>query len=142
MKVKFRGKIVGANSGYHEMDWAYGSLVEELSTGKCFICDLSHFDDNTLLKDVFIEVVPKTVGQYAKNDINNKEIYSGDIVERRFMNLIDGAEFIGEVQFCDDSYIIDNGKECYPLFDEVDEIEKLGNIHDNPALLEVNKNER
>ncbi len=136
MIATFRGKIIGANNGCHEMDWAYGSLVEELETGKCFICDLSHFNGDTLLKDVLMEVDPKTVGQYAsRKDINKKDIYIGDIVERRFMNLIDGAEFIGQVNFYDSSYIIENGKECYLLFDEVDEIEILGNIHDDPNLL-------
>lgn len=136
MELKFRGKAIGAGSGHHEMDWAYGNLVEELRTGKCFICDLSHFNDDTLFKDILIEVDPKTVGQYTRqNDINGKEVYSGDVVEKRFMNLVDGAEFVGKVEFCDGSWIIENGKEAYLLFHEIDEIEVLGNIHDGHVLL-------
>ncbi len=69
-------------------------------------------------------------------DINGIGIYVGDIVERRFMNLIDGAEFIGVVKKYDGSYYIDNDKEAYPLFHEIDEIEILGNIYENSELLE------
>lgn len=59
---KFKGKIVGIlDTGYEELDYAYGDVIEELSTGRCFIVDLDHFDDSTLLKDVVIEVFPNTI---------------------------------------------------------------------------------
>lgn len=61
MDIKYRGKIKGADTGYHEIDFAYGDLIRELKTDRYFICDLSHFDETTLLKDVLIEVEKDTV---------------------------------------------------------------------------------
>lgn len=61
MDIMYRGKVKGMDTGHHEMDFAYGDLIRELETGKYFICDLSHFDDTTLLKDVLIEVEKHTV---------------------------------------------------------------------------------
>lgn len=61
MDIVYKGKVKDMNTGYNEMDFAYGDLVRELKTGRYFICDLSHFDETTLLKDVLIEVEKDTV---------------------------------------------------------------------------------
>lgn len=149
--IKFRGKIKGSNTGEHALDWAYGDLVKELSTGKCFIYDLSHFDETTLLKDVLIEVDPKTVGQYTGlKDKNGKKIYEGNIVKIEFdmfaMNFGlnehikehgNKYEFVGEVKYYDGAFHIDNNKdEAYDLFHEISPVEVIGNIYENPELLE------
>lgn len=90
MKSLYRGKIKGASTGHCELDWAFGNRVDELSTGKVFICDLSHFDDKTLLRDVLIEVEPSTVSQCTGttevtidsdgNETKGKDIFIGDIL--------------------------------------------------------------
>lgn len=91
------------------------------------------------------EVVPKTVGQYTGlTDKNGKKIFEGDIVRYR-------PEYWSEphwsvVEYCADKW-------NYPAFDLKDhdyesnglqsaheegvELEVIGNIHDNPELLEV-----
>lgn len=164
----YRGKVVGSNTGFHHHDWMYGNLVEELSTGKVFICDLSHFDSDTKLVDVMVEVDPETVGQYTGlKDKNDKEIYEGDIVIMHQF-LFDGTEYENEIKgvvvyntdaiaYCLTKVNNDKIREdtlynqeefdqveipiCmfYGLHDESWDI--IGNIHDNPELLEEKVNE-
>lgn len=68
-------------------------------------------------------------------DINNKEIYEGDIVEIYPMDLFENTVFKGEVKFSDGSWIVDNEKDCKYLFTETDENKVIGNIYENEELL-------
>jgi hypothetical protein len=52
----YRAKIKGSTGNDNNVDFISGDLVHELNTGKVFILDLSQFNDNTLLKDVLVEV--------------------------------------------------------------------------------------
>ncbi|WP_249334494.1 YopX family protein [Zhenhengia yiwuensis] len=67
-------------------------------------------------------------------DNNGKEIYEGDIVEAQ---CIGGRDFKGVVKFYDCEFVIDNGEDAIPLFDKVDLRIVMGNIYENPELLEV-----
>lgn len=137
---RFRGIDVKTNK------MVYGNLIENNDAsfivdkvdhsyiGYCCDCDRPYSGQ--------YQVKPNTVGEYTGlKDINGIGIYVGDIVERRFMNLIDGAEFIGVVKKYDGSYYIDNDKEAYPLFHEIDETEVLGNNYKDSELLEKKTNE-
>ncbi len=136
---EYRGKIKENQQG-NELDWVYGDLVRELSTGRCFIMDLAKFDNGTKLVDVMIEIDPKTKGQYTgKNDKNGKKIYGGSIV--KFKEWSKG-EFcwIGEVVYDYGSMYVIRGnpnKECGNPFEiqlsrlDSERIEVMGNIHDD-----------
>lgn len=129
--IKFRGKRKGSNTGEHALDWAYGDLVKELSTGKCFICDISHAYKDTELDDVLIEVEPETVGQYTGlKDKNGKEIYEGDIVKTN-----DFYE-CGELVFKGKTEVIENILDYINTVKSIDTTgEVIGNIYENPELL-------
>ena len=137
--IKFKGKSIKSpyNSMLYPPDkWVYGFLV--IDRGRYFIVELAKIrsiyeEDNDI--DI-CEVRPETVGQYIElNDIHNREIYEGDIIGVK-------GEVIGVVKrdrfTC--RFIVDNGESITGItFDSIKECEweVIGNIHDNPELLEV-----
>ena len=93
----------------------------------------------------YYQVLPETVGQFTGlTDKNGKKIFEGDVCKFREW---DNGEmcWIGHVHFEHCQFIISGGanKECPSEFYLVlsrfspENIEVIGNIHDNPELLEV-----
>lgn len=87
-----------------------------------------------------LEVIPETVGQYTGlTDKNGKKIFEGDIVQSE----IDGGAYnkfmfpAGVVVFENGAFCIKDKKEVTPLasYSPRVNIEIIGNIHDNPGLL-------
>ena len=85
----------------------------------------------------FVEVIPETVGQYTGLcDKNGKRIFEGDRIEIR-----------GYVYYCcwDEGnleYILINEKESFGMgYAASSRMTVIGNIHDNPELLEVDDGE-
>lgn len=110
-EILFRGKKINS-------EWVKGDYVIDIFTKTPFI--------NTS-GNGFEKVDPKTVGQYTGlTDKNGTKIFEGDIVLRRKDK---------ELVFYDDggfSPFAIPGWECTP---DADEVEVIGNIHDNPELL-------
>lgn len=121
-EIKFRGKRL--DNG----EWVYGyySPVKLPIFGT-----MGHFINEDGYQA--IEINPDTVGQYTGlKDRNGKEIYEGDIVSI----ITDCAAFLYKIVF-------DKGCFCMAdkegdIWDVITEegIEVIGNIHDNPELLE------
>ena len=129
-EIIFRGKDF---SGVINHSWLFGSLD---TTEKEYpsIIYLDRFGNRCR-----VFVAPKTVGQYTGlTDKNGKKIFEGDILKNIESNGI-VAICYGGCSFCY-SY---NGT-IYGIDDsetglEMNEWEIIGNIHDNPELLEVEK---
>jgi len=131
-EIKFRGKEIETN------EWVYGWVF-----GKNFK-SIIVFDTGKINKYGVEEywttpVDPETVGQYTgRKDYNGKEIYEGDIINRPaihpYKNL---AQIVWNKLSAgfDIQYIYD--KESYTMDELWDDFEIVGNIYENPELLEV-----
>lgn len=107
------------------------------SDGTIRICVESGVDEKTT-----VTVIPETVGQCTGlKDKNGKMIYEGDIVKGLF-NF--GLEIMSVCTFENGAFGL-TAKQCgayhFSAFTSLWEVqyEVLGNIHDNPELLEVER---
>ena len=128
-EIKFRGK---ATRDYPALkikkgDWVYGYLADE----NLISVDI-YMDDYGDLHCVLVEVYPETVGQYVSvDDKNGKEIYEGDIVRFRSGE----HEGIGKIIYNPPRFEISSE---FFLGGKAELIEVIGNIYENPDLLEGN----
>jgi uncharacterized phage protein (TIGR01671 family) len=123
--ILFRGKTL-AKGG-----WIYGDLIRD-------------DDDVCILQEGLIwrEIIPESVGQYAGlKDKNGTRIFEGDIIKQVIPhNLV--QPFIFTVNWCEECAmfvlpcITNDAFESDFTVMRSDEIEVIGNIYDNPELLE------
>lgn len=112
----------------------YGSLV--ISHGKYYICIMALCQINSLVDNgntTMFEVIPETVGEYTGlKDKNGERIFEGDIVT---MPRYGSGKHKSVVYFKNGKFAVNgsnyNFKDICPRNMEV-----IGNIHDNPELLE------
>ncbi|MDS2293475.1 phage protein [Streptococcus pneumoniae] len=125
-----------------------------LMSVKCMFFQDSEIEEfelnDTLMNDYItaytdeIELMQST----GLRDKNGKEIFEGDIVRTtRFLGRADEIggfyeyekDYVGVVKVLEGSWVIDTGSVAVRLWSEIDESEVLGNIYENPELLEVNE---
>jgi uncharacterized phage protein (TIGR01671 family) len=130
-EILFRGKR--ADNG----EWLYGYLVKH--NGRCYIYyeepDEMCQTGNWLFNN---DVIPESVGQYTGlTDKNGTKIFEGAIVKF--------GDMVGIINYNTGCYCVKTNKPDWmsrnnPAVDIVlneypNEIEVIGNIHDNPELL-------
>lgn len=130
--IKFRGKAHGR--------WIYGGLVYSDNIEPAIYFEVG----NKVYKRIdWAYVDPATVGQFTGLfDEDGREIYEGDIIKivEKFddENVYTGN---GVVCFEEGIYELQNGKHFAYLGwlmhnDDITKLEVIGNIHDNPEMLE------
>lgn len=133
-EIKFRGKRLGNG------EWVYGSYLPSTDDeSEAFILTYAPHDPDYIWEKVDFD----TVGQYTGiKDKNGREIYAGDILgsKGRVIGWVKG----GVRGYCYDVVYINHpaGESDWPLYSTVkydypEQIEVIGNIHDNPEILEA-----
>lgn len=131
-EIEFRGKTAKG-------EWVYGSFINSVVRGSPF----GYIAGNNVVEP--IQVMRKTVGQYVGiKDKNGKKVYEGDIVYCSYCNC---EVIFGVYGACDYKTVgfFMKGNEAlftdeednfvYWGFEDGDKIEVLGNVFDNPELL-------
>lgn len=135
--IKFRGKRL--NNG----EWVYGNLINHPDGHKSICNNPTRYGYGTV--EGFLNLVDhETVGQYTGlKDKNDKEICEGDIlICKQYIggNFVDYAIEKGYVDFTYGAFGLHRKQGYYrPFKDWLEdyELEVIGNIHNNPELLEV-----
>lgn len=154
-EILFRGKRTDGKG------FVYGDYIHCGISGKDFIFPKNNevnesqlVGEEGCLKLFTLEVIPETVGQYTGlTDKNGKKIFEGDIVRYQFDN--DDCPFpnkntekrIGRVFFLEfrASFSVTAGRngsvsmnnDLFKYVQNGNRVEVIGNIYDNPELLEV-----
>lgn len=135
---KFRGKLPGGHRTVSGESWVYGDLVH--INGEPHICEHGEF---------CLKVIPETVGLWLMNH-NGQNIWQGDILE--YIDP-DGKKRLSVIQFGESDSLgalhigffvkwVDPFTDAWMRRDikfwfTCREVRIIGNIHDNPELLEV-----
>lgn len=139
-EILFRGKRV--DNG----EWIYGVPITDKATGDAYIITSTagaylRSEINNMCATGF-RAIPETVGQYTGlTDKNGTRVFEGDIIKQVIPhNLV--QPFIFTVNWCEECAmfvlpcITNDAFESDFTVMRSDEIEVIGNIHDNPELLE------
>ena len=127
-EIKFRGKRLSTR------EWVYGSLIQ-WKDGDATICANESENNNVLIKH---DVNPDTVGQYTGlKDRSGQDVYEGDLLRTSEGNIMI-AEWVGSgiiTRCLTPTYdgMMNTNRYAFPVS------EKIGNIYDNPDLLEDGK---
>lgn len=129
----YRGKRVDngewVEGFYHRVtnNWTHENI-------HCITC----FQDMPLTGETILtvqcEVDPDTVGECTGlRDTNGKLIFEGDIISAHFRS--NRSRQVFKVRFGDGMFLFDNGYVAVPSYN-IYRLKVIGNIHDNPELLD------
>ena len=137
-EILFRGKRTDND------EWIKGYLHKTDGVGKgyrAFAIQVQDID-SYMCRPHSHEVQPKTVGQYTGlTDKNGKKIFEGDIVKFHTETYTSESDTIGKIEYFNGTFGISYkyGKHFLEFINMsmyVRWYEVIGNIHDNPELLE------
>ncbi|EAD5377389.1 hypothetical protein Q9933_002356 [Listeria monocytogenes] len=134
-EIEFRGKAIHPNSLEQIVgSWAYGGIFENKIISRNLDMD-SHY--HGFISEIEIDL--KTIGQYTGlKDKNGKNIFEGDIVDISVYDRLDWSSIKGKVVFLNGAWLVEDvGHFAITLQSETNEIEIIGNVHENLGLWEA-----
>ena len=135
MIPKFRGRSVEA---FSEEEWKYGYLIED--EGYSFIINqVIEANEQYITIGSWCPVNPDTLGQSTGlKDKNGKEIFAGDIVKMA-KDVYSEPTYYEVVRHYGGAYRLESKQHGCELWLRHTDCEVVGNIYENPELLEDKK---
>ena len=137
-EILFRGRLTNKSR------WVYGCLINNIYGAVPAIMTEQSVDDAFNLDFEYDHVEEKTVGQFTGlTDKNGRKIFEGDVVRDEYNGGIARIAFLQ--QGCGWYLVFKNTdrrmghRSRNSAYDNDLELEVIGNIHDNPELLEVSE---
>jgi len=128
-EIVFRGKNVFTN------EWYYGYLMNKPKHGLC----IEFVDENDVQTNVVVD--PNTIGQYTGMiDKNGQRIFEDDIVMKRTYNGKKPMRVVFSFGCFHCGFGGGSSTATHPYTLDDKQIEVIGNIHDNPDLLQQKEN--
>ncbi len=135
----WRGKRI--NNKKHNGEWAEGFLYPVKYTGSSIPGYIDYYigtyPSGAGMQQ--IQVDPSTLGECTGlTDKNGVKIFEGDITKAKWQHLSNTDTVIGVVKYDDAAFILETDDNYLFFEDNIFsyECEVIGNIHDNPELLE------
>ena len=169
-EIKFRGKAIMSIEELelmgieHDSGWVYGNLIKN-GNRPMITADILEEIDESIYPEWWVVVEPESVGQYTgMKDKNGTPIYEGDIVTGESFEtsmlkhwktgLLKHLDY--EVEYVPEMYVIKYHEASFKTFNskgnwvavlnhhvssEVKDLQVIGNVFENPELMEVERNE-
>lgn len=142
-EIKFRGKpaldeerieeLKQYMNGYYDGKFVYGNLIKD----NWIVGDVVDSEEEWIALEYWIPVIPETVGQFTGlKDLNNKESFEDDLIQNsrdKEIYKIFWHKYRGQ-------WMCSSKNRTRKLSDVINDAFIIGNIHDNPELLEVIQN--
>lgn len=140
-EILFRGKCI--DNG----EWVYGCLDLDPDLKRASICGFDYYtdpEDGPQRAEFCVPVIPETVGQYTGlTDKNGTKIFEGDIVQFERFSYKYNGKIVFNKKTCAFELWFTTAVGGYGakarhsvLLCHVDDIKIIGNVWDNPELLE------
>ncbi|EAE5890358.1 hypothetical protein CHJ25_13520 [Listeria monocytogenes] len=129
-EIEFRGQNINGH-------WAHGNLA--IIKEKLDRAEIGAYISNSAGAPFAYQVRPETIGQYTGlKDKNGKKIFEGDIVDISVYDRLDWSSIKGKVVFLNGAWLVEDvGHFAITLQSETNEIEVIGNVHENLGLWEA-----
>ncbi|EPF9592469.1 TPA_asm: hypothetical protein GGA86_13870 [Listeria monocytogenes] len=140
-EIEFRGKALISIEELDEIGIKHknGYVYGDLADNSHIVTGILESNDEYICSETWCGIDSETIAQYTGlKDKNGKKIFEGDIVDISVYDRLDWSSIKGKVVFLNGAWLVEDvGHFAITLQSETNEIEIIGNVHENLGLWEA-----